>query len=68
MPLDPLKLWPRSIQMENDQKHQSHKQSEAETIVDRIEKKDAANEAANEAARQAETKRTLDDYGKKVGS
>jgi hypothetical protein len=54
--------------MENDQKHQSHKQSEALTIVDRIEKKDAANEAANEAARQAETKRTLDDYGKKVGS
>ena len=54
--------------MENNQEHQSHKQHEAQTIVDRIEKKDAANEAANESARQAETKRTLDDYGKKVGS
>jgi hypothetical protein len=54
--------------MENNQEHPSHKQREAQTIVDRIEKQDAANEAANEAARQAETKRTLDDYGKKVGS
>jgi hypothetical protein len=52
--------------MENNE-HQSHKQREAQTIVDRIEK-DADHEAVNEAARQAETKRTLDDYGKKVGS
>jgi hypothetical protein len=54
--------------MESNQQHQSHKQREAQTLVDRIEKKDADHEAANEAARQAETKRTLDDYAKKVGS
>jgi hypothetical protein len=59
---------PGSIRMENNQEHQSHEQREAQVIVDRIEKKDADHEAANEAARQAETKRTLDDYGKKVGS
>jgi hypothetical protein len=55
--------------MENNQEHsQSHKQREAQTLVDRIEKKDAAHEAANQTAREAETRRTLDDYRKRVGS
>jgi hypothetical protein len=55
--------------MENNQEHpQSHKQREAQVLVDRIEKKDAAHEAANQTAREAETKRTLDDYGKRIGS
>lgn len=50
--------------MENKE-YQSHEDREAQTLVDRIEKK---VEASEEIARQAETKRTLDDYGKKVGS
>jgi len=50
--------------MENEWEHpQSHQDREAQTLVERIEKK-----ASQEAAREAETKRTLDDYGKKVGS
>jgi hypothetical protein len=44
---------------------QSHEDREAQTLVKRIEKKVEADE---EAAKLAETKRTLDDYGKKVGS
>jgi hypothetical protein len=40
---------------------QSHEDREAQTLVKRIEK----NQASQEAAREAETKRTLDDYGKK---
>ena len=43
---------------------QSHEDREAQTLVKRIEKK----QASQDAAREAETKRTLDDYGKKVGS
>jgi hypothetical protein len=51
--------------MENEQElPQSHKEREAQTLVDRIEKK----EASQEAARIAETKRTLEDYRNKVGS
>ena len=51
--------------MENNREHlQSHEEREARTLVERIEKK----EASQEAAREAETKRTLDDYGKTVGS
>jgi hypothetical protein len=42
----------------------SHEDREAQTLVKRIEK----SQASQEAAREAETKRTLDDYGKKVGS
>jgi hypothetical protein len=51
--------------MENKQESpQSHEQREAQTLVNRIEK----TLASQEAAREAETKRTLDDYAKKVGS
>jgi hypothetical protein len=50
--------------MENKAR-QSHEDREAQTLVDRIEKK---VEASEEIAKQAETKRTLDDYAKKVGS
>jgi hypothetical protein len=46
--------------MENEQRPQSHKEREAQTLVDRIEKK-----ASQEAAREAET-RALDDYRKTV--
>jgi hypothetical protein len=49
--------------MENN-KSQSHEEREVQTLVDRIEKK----EISQKAAREAETKRTLDDYAKKVGS
>ena len=45
--------------MENEQRPQSHKEREAQTLVDRIEKK----EASQEGAREAEA-RTLDDYKK----
>ncbi len=47
-----------------DKMPQSHEDREAQTLVDRIEKKVEADE---EAAKLAETKRTLNDYGKKVG-
>jgi hypothetical protein len=50
--------------MENNREHlESHEEREAQTLVERIEKK----EASQEAAREAETKRTLDEYGKTVG-
>ncbi len=42
----------------------SHKEREAQTLVDRIEKK----QASQDAAKAEETKRTLDDYARKVGS
>jgi len=44
---------------------QSHEDREAQTLMERIEKK---VEASEEAAKEAETKRTLDDYVRKVGS
>jgi hypothetical protein len=51
--------------MENKQERpQSHEDREAQTLVTRIEER----QASQEAAREADTKRTLDDYGKKVGS
>jgi hypothetical protein len=43
---------------------QSHEDRKAHTLMKRIEK----TQASQEAAREEETKRTLDDYGKKVGS
>ena len=50
--------------MENTVDHpQSHEEREAETLVTRIEK-----QVSQEAVREAETKRTFDDYRKKVGS
>jgi hypothetical protein len=49
--------------MENN-KSQSHEEREVQTLVDRIEKK----EISQKAAKEAETKRTLEDYAKKVGS
>jgi hypothetical protein len=50
--------------MENKPDHaQSHEEREAETLVTRIEK-----QAFQDAAREAETKRTFDDYRKKIGS
>jgi hypothetical protein len=50
--------------MENKlERPQSHEEREVQTLVKRIEK-----QASQEAAREAETKRTLDDYRKTVGS
>ena len=45
--------------MENEQRPQSHREHEAQTLVDRIEKK----EASQEAAREAETS-AFDDFKK----
>jgi hypothetical protein len=57
--------WTSETDMENKREDpQSHEDHEAQTLVKRIEK----TQASQEGARQAETKRTLDDYGKKVGS
>jgi hypothetical protein len=51
--------------MENKREHpQSHKDREAQTIVNRIENR----QASQEAAREAEIRRTRDDHRKKVGS
>jgi hypothetical protein len=51
--------------MENKREHpQSHKDGEAQTLVDRIENRPASQEAA----READIRRTLDDHGKKAGS
>jgi hypothetical protein len=43
---------------------ESHEEREAQTLVDRIEKK----QVSQEAAKTEETKRTLEDYARKVGS
>jgi hypothetical protein len=56
--------------MENKlERPRSHEEREIQTLVKRIEKQ-ASQEAARESqdAREAETKRTFDDYRKKVGS
>jgi hypothetical protein len=51
--------------MENKRERpQSHEDREAQKLVKRIENR----QASQEAAREAETKRTLDDYCKKIGS
>jgi hypothetical protein len=51
--------------MEDKQEYsESHEEREAQKIVDRIEKK----QASQEAAKAEETKKTLDDYARKVGS
>lgn len=51
--------------MEDTQERpQSHEDREADKLVRRIEKQ----QASQEAAREIETKRTLEDYGKTVGS
>jgi hypothetical protein len=51
--------------MENNQERsQSNEDREAQKLVNRIEKK----QASQEAARAEDTKRTLDDYARKVGS
>lgn len=51
--------------MEDTQEQpQSHEDREADKLVRRIEKQ----QASQEAAREIETKRTLEDYGKTVGS
>lgn len=42
----------------------SHADRESQKLVDRIQKK----QASQEAAKAEETKRTLDDYARKVGS
>ena len=44
--------------------HESHEEREAQTLVDRIEKK----QVSEEAAKTEDIKRTLDDYARKVGS
>ena len=49
---------------DNQERSQSHEDREAEKLVKRIENM----QASQEAVREADTKRTLDDYGKKVGS
>jgi hypothetical protein len=43
---------------------ESHEDRESQKLVDRIEKK----QISEEAARAEDTKRTLDDYARKVGS
>jgi hypothetical protein len=54
-----------AVAMENKRERpQSHEDREALVLMKRIEK----TQASQEAAREADTKRTLDDYGKKVGS
>lgn len=51
--------------MENNQERpQSHEDKEAQKLVNRIERK----QAVQDAARAEETRKTLDDYAKKVGS
>jgi hypothetical protein len=51
--------------MEKKHEHSaSHEDRESQKLVDRIEK----NQASQEAARAEETKRTLDEYARKVGS
>jgi hypothetical protein len=54
-----------TIDMENKQERpQSHEDREVQKLVKRIKN----TQASQEAARESDTKRTLDDYGKKVGS
>lgn len=55
----------QSATQQQPERPQSHEEREAQTLVTRIEKQ-ASQDAAREA--EAETKRTLDDYAKKVGS
>jgi hypothetical protein len=51
--------------MEEKSEHRaSHEDRESQKLVDRIEKK----QASQEAAKAEDTKRTLDDYARKVGS
>ena len=51
--------------MEEKQEYrESHEDRESQKLVDRIEKK----QASQDAARAEDTKRTLDDYARKVGS
>ncbi|MGC2185656.1 MAG: hypothetical protein WA637_20480 [Terriglobales bacterium] len=51
--------------MEKKQEYrESHEDRESQKLVDRIEKQ----QASQEAARAEETRRTLDDYARKVGS
>ena len=52
--------------MKNNGERQSHEDREAQTLAERCEKRVEASEEA--AAKRAETKRTLDDYARKVGS
>jgi hypothetical protein len=62
--LRPSLLKVGELAMDNEtERPQSHEDRAAQTLVKRIEKL-----ASEEADRAAETKRTLDDYGKKVGS
>lgn len=49
---------------EQPERRESHEDRESQKLVDRIEKK----QASDEAARAEDTKRTLEDYAKKVGS
>jgi hypothetical protein len=63
MPLDPSTLGLRRILMENNREYpQSHEEREVQTLMERIEKK----EASQEVAREAETKRMPDDFRKTV--
>jgi hypothetical protein len=51
--------------MEEKQEYRdSHQDRESQKLVDRVEKK----QASDEAARAEDTKTTLDDYARKVGS
>jgi hypothetical protein len=58
-------MWLEAIDMEEKPEHRaSHEDRESQKLVDRIEKK----QASQEAAKAEDTKRTLDDYARKVGS
>jgi hypothetical protein len=61
----PGMMMAEAIGMEDKQEHrESHEDRESQKLVDRIEKQ----QVSQEAARAEETRRTLDDYARKVGS
>jgi hypothetical protein len=49
---------------EKQESRETHEDRESQKLVDRIEKK----QASEEVARAEETRKTLDDYARKVGS
>ena len=49
---------------EKQESRETHEDRESQKLVDRIEKK----QASEEAARAEDTKKTLEDYARKVGS
>ena len=52
--------------MENEHRPQSHKEREAQTLVDRIEKKEPPTKRLTKPTEKEETKRTSDAFRKTV--